>query len=316
VVNKPRLGISTCLLGENVRYDGGHKLDRYLRDTLGPFVEWVPVCPEVECGLPIPRESMHLEGSPDAPRLITRKTRMDYTDQMVQWANKRLAALQKENLCGYVFKSKSPSSGMRDIRIYSEQGQPVTKGSGVFAGLFMKRFPLIPVEDEGRLNDPGLRENFIERVFVNWRWRQFIQKNNTAKGFVDFHTSHKLTLMAHSPSALRDLGRIVAENKGAPPQSTLDAYLESMMTALKRIATVRKNTNVLHHVTGYFKRVLSPDEKQELLEVIGQYYQTQVPLIVPVTLLNHYVRKYDEPYLKQQMYLNPHPIELMLRNHV
>lgn len=312
----PKLGISTCLLGENVRYDGGHKLDRYLRDVLGPFVEWVPVCPEVECGLPIPRESMHLEGTPEAPRLITRKTRIDHTDQMVRWAEKRLNELQKENLCGYVFKAKSPSSGMRDIKIYSEKGHPVSKGSGIFAGLFMKRFPLIPVEDEGRLNDPGLRENFIERVFVTWRWQQFIQTNRTAKGFVDFHTAHKLTLMAHSPAVLRELGRIVAENRGTPSQSTLDRYLESMMTALKLIATVRKNTNVLQHVMGYFKKILSQDEKQELLEIIAQYHQSLVPLIVPVTLLNHYVRKYDESYLSKQVFLNPHPIELMLRNHV
>lgn len=315
-MNRPKLGISTCLLGENVRYDGGHKLDRYLRDVLGPFVEWVPVCPEAECGLGIPREAMHLEGTPEAPRLITRKTRIDHTDKMVRWAEMRLNELQKENLCGYVFKAKSPSSGMRDIKIYSEKGHPLSKGSGIFAGLFMKRFPLIPVEDEGRLNDPGLRENFIERIFVYWRWQQFIQNNRTAKGFVDFHTAHKLALMAHSPAILRELGRIVAENKGVPAQSILDRYLESMMTSLKLIATVRKNTNVLQHVMGYFKKVLSPDEKQELLEIIEQYHRKQVPLIVPVTLLNHYVRKFDESYLKQQVYLNPHPMELMLRNHV
>lgn len=315
-MNKPKLGISTCLLGENVRYDGGHKLDRYLRDTLGPFVEWVPVCPETECGLGIPRESMHLEGAPEAPRLITRKTRIDHTERMVRWAEKRLDELQKENLCGYVFKAKSPSSGMRDIKIYSEKGHPAAKGSGIFAGLFMKRFPLLPVEDEARLNDSNLRENFIERVFVTWRWQQFIQNRKTAKGFVDFHTIHKLTLMAHSPLALRALGKTVADNRGVPSQSTLDRYLETMMHALKPIATVRKNTNVLHHAMGYFKRVLSKDEKEELVEVIGRYHASQVPLIVPVTLLNHYVRKTDESYLKQQVYLNPHPIELMLRNHV
>lgn len=315
-MNNPKLGISTCLLGENVRYDGGHKLDRYLRDVLGPFVEWVPVCPESECGLGIPREAMHLEGTPESPRLITRKTRIDHTEKMVRWAEKRLDELQKQNLCGYVFKAKSPSSGMRDIKIYSERGQPVSKGSGIFAGLFMKRFPLIPVEDEGRLNDAGLRENFIERVFVTWRWQQFVHNNKTAKGFVEFHAAHKLALMAHSPAKLRELGKIVAENKGVPSQSTLDQYLEILMDALKLMATVRKNTNALQHVMGYFKKMLSPDEKQELLEVIEAYHHNQVPLIVPVTLLNHYVRKYDESYLKAQVYLNPHPIELMLRNHV
>jgi len=314
--DKIKLGVSTCLLGEKVRYDGGHKLNRYLVDVVGPFVEWVPVCPEVECGLPVPRESMRLVQGPRGPRLTTGKTNIDHTDRMMKWTEGRLRQLEKENLRGYVFKSRSPSSGMRDIKIYNELGMPQSKGSGLFARAFMDRFPLLPVEDEGRLNDAGLRENFIERVFIYHRWINFTESGATPKGLVDFHTDHKLLIMSHSPKHLRELGKIVAAPKGRNKKDVLDEYIARLMEGLKLSATVRKNTNVLQHIMGYFKKVLTAGEKQELLTVIDRYHKSLIPLIVPVTLLNHYVRKYDEPYLKRQYYLNPHPAELMLRNHV
>jgi uncharacterized protein YbgA (DUF1722 family)/uncharacterized protein YbbK (DUF523 family) len=313
---KIKLGISTCLLGEKVRYDGGHKLNRYLVNTVGPFVEWVPVCPEAECGLPIPRESMRLVLGPGGPRLKTGKTNIDHTDRMMKWAAVRLKQLDKENLCGYVFKSRSPSSGMRDIKIYNEKGMPQSKGSGLFAQAFMERFPLLPVEDEGRLNDAGLRENFIERVFVYHRWLKFIKEGASRKGLVDFHTNHKLLIMSHSPKHLSALGKIVAAPQARSKTGLIDEYIGLLMEGLKLRATARKNTNVLQHIMGYFKKVLTADEKQELLGVIDQYHKSLIPLIVPVTLLNHYVRKHDELYLKRQHYLNPHPAELMLRNHV
>ncbi|UCG14989.1 MAG: DUF523 domain-containing protein, partial [Deltaproteobacteria bacterium] len=166
-----RLGISTCLLGENVRYDGGHKRDRFITDTLGQFVQFVPVCPEAECGLGIPRESMHLKGSPESPRLITTRTKIDHTDRMLAWARIRVRQLEKEDLCGFIFKSNSPSSGMERVRIYNEAGMPEKKGVGIFARAFMDHFPLLPVEEEGRLHDVKLRENFIERIFALKRWR-------------------------------------------------------------------------------------------------------------------------------------------------
>jgi uncharacterized protein YbgA (DUF1722 family)/uncharacterized protein YbbK (DUF523 family) len=313
---KIKLGISTCLLGENVRYDGGHKLNRYLMDVVGRFVEWVPVCPEAECGLPIPREAMRLVHSPKGPRLLTRKTAIDHTDLMKKWSAARLRQLEKENLCGYVFKSKSPSSGMRDIKIYSEKGMPQSKGPGLFAQALMERFPLLPVEDEGRLNDAGLRENFIERVFVYHRWIKFIAKGASRKGLVAFHTDHKLLIMSHSPKHLQLLGKLVAAPQKSGKSNLLNAYLGRLMEGLQLKATVRKNTNVLQHIMGHFKKVLIADEKQELLGVIDQYHNSLIPLIVPVTLLKHYVRKHDESYLSRQYYLNPHPAELMLRNHV
>src|SRR4030043_1638385 len=187
-MEKIRLGISTCLLGENVRYDGGHKFDPFLMDTLGQYVEYVPVCPEVECGLPIPREAMHLEGNPDSPRLVTIRTKQDMTDRIVKWARKRGGGLEKEDLCGFIFKSDSPSSGMKRIKGYNDKGMPVKKGVGIFAGIFMGHFPLLPVEDEGRLHDPDLRENFIERIFTLKRWRDALAKKESRGVVVDFHT--------------------------------------------------------------------------------------------------------------------------------
>jgi uncharacterized protein YbgA (DUF1722 family)/uncharacterized protein YbbK (DUF523 family) len=311
-----KLGISACLLGENVRYDGGHKLDRFLRDVLGPFVEWVPVCPEKECGLPVPRESMRLIGKPEKPRLVTTRTGIDHTKRMEKWTAQKLPRLAKEELCGFVFKARSPSSGMRDVKVYTEAGQPGGKGIGLFARAFMEQFPEIPIEDEGRLHDAGLRENFIERIFVFSRWKQITRKTLSIKALIDFHTHHKLLVMCHSPKLLRELGRIVANAKDKSTGTVYESYFDNLMDALKLKATVKKNVNVLQHMMGYFKKVLSQDEKRELLEIIAQYHRALTPLIVPVTLINHYVRKYDESYLKRQVYLNPHPAELMLRNHV
>ncbi len=310
-----KLGISTCLLGEPVRYDGGHKLDRFLRDTLGQYVQYVPVCPEVECGLGIPRESMHLEGDPGAPRLITTRTRRDMTDQMQNWAQKRARELERENLCGFIFKSNSPSSGMERVKISDDKGMPSKIGIGIFAGIFMQHFPLLPVEEEGRLHDPRLRENFIERIFVFKRWREMVDGRKRTSSMVDFHTCHKLLIMSHSPKHYNLMGKLVAKAKEIPDDLYLQ-YSALLMEALKLRATAKKNTNVLHHIMGYFKKQLSADEKQELLEVIEYYHQEHFPLIVPITLINHYVRKYDQPYLKIQHYLNPHAIELQLRNHV
>jgi uncharacterized protein YbgA (DUF1722 family)/uncharacterized protein YbbK (DUF523 family) len=311
-----KIGISTCLLGENVRYDGGHKLDKYLRDILGQHVNYVPVCPETESGLPVPREAMRLVGDIDDPRLVTIRTRVDHTQRMKNWGIQKLNQLESENLCGFIFKSRSPSSGMERVKIYSEKGHPVPKGRGVFAGMFMDRFPLLPVEEDGRLNDPGLRENFIARIFVFSRWRRVLEQGVSVGRLVDFHTGHKLLLMAHNVSAYRELGRMVAKARDYDPEQLAADYISRLMSALKLASTVKKNVNVLHHVMGYFKKELTSDEKQELLEIIQRYADSLVPIIVPITLLNHYVRKYDKAYLREQVYLNPHPMELKLRNHV
>lgn len=311
-----RIGISACLLGEKVRFDGGHKRSRFLTDTLGGYVEWVPVCPEVEVGLGIPRETLRLVGDPARPRLVTTKTGVDHTERMQQWAAGRLSALEGEDLCGFIFKSDSPSSGMERVKVYNAGGMPEKKGVGIFARAFMDHFPLVPVEEDGRLNDPLLRETFIEQVFTLRRWREARSRPNCVGNVVDFHSRHKLLLMAHSPALLREMGRLTAAGKGRPCAQLYADYESLLLAALRLKATVKKHANVLQHMLGYFKQDLSADEKQELLEVIDRYRAELVPLVVPLTLFNHYVRKYDQPYLREQVYLNPHPVELKLRNHV
>ena len=299
-----RIGISTCLLGEKVRYDANR------------FMEFVPVCPEAESGMGIPREAMRLEGDPAAPRLITIRSREERTDQLTRWIGPRLERLAREGLCGYIFKAKSPSCGVERVKIYGSKGQPAHKGRGLYAAAFMERFPLLPVEEEGRLHDMRLRENFIERLFVHRRWLDLTENGRTSRAALnEFHARHKLLIMAHSPKHYQELGRLAATG-GAPDPGQLERYARLLAEALTLQATVRKNTNVLQHIQGYFKRELAADEKREIGEVIDAYRRELVPLIVPVTLLNHYVRKFDQRYLKQQWYLNPHPLELKLRNHV
>ncbi|MBT8342823.1 MAG: DUF523 and DUF1722 domain-containing protein [Desulfatitalea sp.] len=313
---KIKLGISSCLLGRKVRYDGGHKLDRFIRDTLGQYVHFVPVCPEVESGLPIPRESMRLVGDPQHPRLLTTRTAIDHTERMKRWAKKRLDALAQESLCGFIFKSKSPSSGMLRVNVYNDKGMPQKTGSGIFAKAFMERFPGIPVQEEGRLHDPKLRENFIEQLFAMQRWRALLAQDKQIGPLVGFHTREKLLLMSHSPKHYSHLGKLVANGKRHCPHDLYDAYGKSYVAALRLKTTTAKNSNVLQHILGYFKKQLSADEKQEMLDIIEAYRTGSVPLIVPITLANHYVRKYGQDYLAQQSYLNPHPIALQLRNHV
>lgn len=313
---RPLVGVSHCLLGEKVRYDGGHKLDHFLADVLGRHVDFAPVCPEAECGLGVPREAMRLVGDPDSPRLVTIRTGVDLTQRMRAWAAARVDELAALPLCGFIFKYGSPSSGMNRVKVYPEAGgSPLLKGRGLFAAAFMDRFPLLPVEDEGRLNDDLVRENFIERVFVMQRWRELEAGGVSLGRLVDFHTRHKLLVMAHSVEHYRSLGRLVATARELPAETLRERYLHGLMEALRLTATVKKHVNALSHAMGYFKRQLSADEKRELLEVLDAYARELLPLIVPVTLLNHYVRKFDEAYLAGQWYLHPHPAELKLRNH-
>lgn len=312
--NKITIGVSSCLLGNEVRYDGGHKHDRYITETLGRYLSFVPVCPEVECGLPIPREAMRLVGEVDRPRLVTNKTGVDHTDRMLTWARKKVAELEKENLCGFIFKNRSPSSGMERVKVYDGNNVPRAVGVGIFARAFKDHFPLLPTEEEGRLHDPLLRENFIEQIFVYQRWREVADAPAAAK-LISFHTTHKLLLMAHSEKHTREMGRLMAQAGSLELDTFIERYQELLMTAMSLKPTTKKHVNVLQHMMGFFKKLISADEKQELLSVIEQFRNNIVPLIVPVTLINHYIRKYQEPYLMQQHYLNPHPLELKLRNH-
>ena len=311
-----RLGISRCLLGDEVRFDGGHKRDQFLTDLLGRYVEWVPVCPEVEAGLGTPREAMRLVGSLQHPRLVTITSGTDHTKTVKKMAAHRLRELAELDLSGYVFKKGSPSCGIERVRIYNEKGMPARNGIGLFARAFIEQFPLIPVEEEGRLCDPAFRENFIERVFCYRRWQDFMKRGVTRQGLVQFHTIHKYLLMAHSPQHYQALGRLVGQTPQQHPKVLPSLYGDLFMKALAVKATVRKQVNVLQHILGYFKERLGAQEKAELLEVISEYHQGLTPLVVPLTLIKHYVRIFDVGYIRDQVYLNPHPKELMLRNHV
>lgn len=311
-----KVGVSACLLGKNVRYDGGHQWDRYLTETLGRYLSWVPVCPEVEYGLSVPREAMRLVGDPERPRLITVKSGVDHTEGMMRWARTKLEELNKENLCGFIFKSKSPSSGLQGVKVYGgPSSAPIRKGTGLFARALTERFPDLPVEDDGRLHDPILRDSFIERVFVYHHWQSLTREKIKPDQLILFHAAHKLLMMSHSPKHLKALGEIVADARQAIREGKDQTYLTILMDGLRLNATPRKHTNVLMHMMGYFKNDLTADEKQELLQVIELFRQGSLPLLAPLTLISHYVRKFGQPYLQEQVYLNPHPMELMLRNH-
>ena len=313
--DKVRLGVSACLLGQSVRYNGGHKLDHFITDTLGPHVEFVPVCPEVECGLPVPREAMRMVGNPEAPRLMTQRTQQDLTGQMLTWASKRVVELEKEDLCGFIFKSKSPSSGMERVKVYNGRGGLSGRAPGMFAREFMRHFPLLPAEDDGRLNDPLLRENFIERVFALKRYRDTLQPKPTLQGLMKFHKQHKFLIMAHSQKEMRALGTLLGRAEKGSAKELADRYEETLLPTLKLKATPRKHANVLQHMLGFLKNDLTAEEKKEMLDLIQAMRDGILPLIVPMILLEHYVRKYDVSYLRDQYYLTPHPLELKLRNH-
>jgi uncharacterized protein YbgA (DUF1722 family)/uncharacterized protein YbbK (DUF523 family) len=311
-----RVGVSACLLGEQVRFDGGHKRDPFLTETLGRYVEWVPVCPEVEAGLGTPREAMRLVDGPAGLRLVTVKGLVDQTERLQRFSRRRLRELEDLDLCGYVFKKDSPSCGVERVRLYHPHGMPARNGTGLFARAFMEHFPLIPVEEEGRLSDPVLRENFIERVFACRRWRNLLQARVTRRALVAFHTVHKYLLLAHSRPLYQALGRLVAQADRYAPTELAQRYGEQFTAALKVKATVKKHVNVLHHIMGYFKDRLNRREAVELRELLGDYHQGLIPLVVPLTLVRHYVNRFEVSYIQDQVYLNPHPKELMLRNRV
>ena len=311
-----RIGISACLLGEKVRYDGGHKWNAYLVETLGRFVEWVAVCPEVEMGLGTPRQTLRLVRIGEDVRMVMPKTGVDYSHNMREYAARRLGQLSAQDLCGYVLKKGSPSCGMERVRTFDSRGVPAKSGRGLFAEALLKYFPNLPVEEEGRLADPRLRENFVERVFAYRRLRTLFSGNWRLGELVAFHAAHKLLLMAHSPAVYTRLGRLTADGKKLPRAELRVQYESEFMQGLAEIATARRQTNVLQHIAGYFRPHLDEQSRQELHNLIQDYHRGLVPLVVPLTLIRHYVRQLEVPYLRGQAYLEPHPKELMLRNHV
>ena len=310
----PRIGVSTCLLGQQVRYDGGHRRDSYLVDEFGPHVEWVPFCPEVELGMGILRPPIRLEANADVVRLIAPDSGRDWTREMQKLGRSRARQLVRADLCGYVLKRASPSCGMERVKVWNG-GRAAKRGVGVFAAQLLERLPLLPVEEEGRLNDRGLRESFIERVFAYQRLQLLFRPRWTAGDCVAFHSAHKLQLMAHSPSHYRELGRLVARVKGTPRSEFRESYREGFMAALNRNASVGRHTNALQHMAGYVSASLDPDSRSELSESIDSFRLGRSPRIVPLTLIRHHVRNQRVEYLAEQTYLNPDPREVLLENH-
>ena len=312
-----RIGISSCLLGEPVRFDGNHKHDHYITGTLGEVFDFVPVCPEVGIGLGVPRPTIRLVGSADAPRAIgVKDASLDVTDKLVRYGQRTAGRLG--DISGYIFKSKSPSCGMERVKLYDDpdrKGGGGRHGIGLYAREIMRANPLLPVEEEGRLGDPLLRDNFLECVFTYHRWQQLTTQRLTPRTLVAFHTRHKLAVMAHGTEQYRLLGQMIAEAGKRPLRQLADAYAELLMQTLRRRATARRHTNVLMHIMGYLKNQLSSADKQELLELIEDYRQGRVPRIVPITLLKHHFRNHPNDYITGQSYLNPDPLELRLRGY-
>lgn len=311
-----RIGVSACLLGRAVRWDGGHKRDRFVADQLGAFVEFVEVCPELESGLPVPRPTLRLCGDPADPRLVFVESGREHGAALLESARAKLRELAALDLCGFVLKSESPSCGMERVRVYDERGMATRKGVGLFARELMRRLPLLPVEEEGRLNDAKLRETFVERVFAYRRWLDFVAAGAGPAELVDFHRVHKYLLLAHSPEHYAALGRLVARRKEFGRAQLRERYGTALMECMARPATRGRHHNVLQHLAGYFKRELGDDSREELHRTLDDYRRGLVPLVVPLTLLRHHVRALGVAYLAEQVYLDPHPKELMLRNHV
>lgn len=317
-----RIAISACILGQEVRYDGGHKHSRFLTDTFGPYVEYVPLCPEMELGLGVPRETLRLlEGGPEevgGVRLVTGRTGVDHTEAMRAWAIQRCRDLEALDLQGAIVQKGSPSCGMERVRVYPQSGagQAMKKGTGIFTHVLRSHFPFLPIEEDGRMNDPVLRENFIERVFAYRRIRDLFRGSWRLGDLVRFHTCEKMLLLAHDRPSYARLGKLVATAKGRPPGEVAREYEETTMRALARIATRRKHSDVLQHMGGHLKKLLDEEDRAELRETVERYRGGEIPLVVPITLLRHHVRKQRVEYLAAQTYLSPHPRELSLRNHV
>jgi len=311
-----RLGVSSCLIGHEVRFDGGHRRDRFVADDLAERFELVPSCPEMGLGLGAPRESLRLIRLGDRSRLVAPRSGTDHTEAMERWARGALARLRELDISGYVLKSRSPSCGMERVREHHGNGQVTKTGIGVFARALREEMPLLPVEEEGRLHDPRLRENFLERVYAYRRVHDLFAGAWRTRDLVAFHTREKYLVLAHSPDAYRSLGRLVARASSLPRETVAREYAAGFLGALATIATPGRHANVLQHILGFFRRRLGADERRRLLSAIEDYRRSFVPLVVPVTMLRHYAELLGEPYVTAQTYLSPHPKELRLRTYV
>jgi uncharacterized protein YbbK (DUF523 family)/uncharacterized protein YbgA (DUF1722 family) len=310
--SKIKIGISSCLIGKKTRYDGDHRRDDCLLKAVGRYVKWVPVCPEVECGLSVPREPMKLVGNIKHSRLITKKTKMDQTERIKKYSNRKLKALEKEDLDGFIFKGRSPSCGIKGVKVFDRSGLYRMSG-GLFADTFIKGFPNTPVEDELRLKNKNNLQNFIDRIVIHSRWNTYTKNIKSISGLTEFHASHKFTIMAHSPKSLRELDRMISNAKKYNPKKLYDKYLNILMEGMRFQATVKKNVKVLRYLLNILRKELTKEDRDDLMDVIEHYHLGIVPITVPVNMLKIYIRKFKNHSLKDQYYLNPIPIEIMQR---
>lgn len=312
---RPVIAISSCLLGQEVRFDGGHKRDRWITDVLADYFDFSPVCPEVGIGMGTPRPPIRLVGRQDSPRAVgVKDADLDVTDKLLAFAEK--AARNLGHVSGYILKSKSPSCGMERVPLYAPSGHGQKVGTGIHAGVIMQRLPELPVEEEGRLNDPLLRENFINRVYVYRRWQDLKASRLSAVKLVAFHSDHKYMVMAHNQAAYRRLGKLLSNLKGVNLNAVGEVYIGELMGALKRRVSRDRHVNAMQHIMGYLKKRLDGEDKLELIEAIEAYRRGDVPLVVPMFLFRHHFRHHPDPYIDRQWYLDPYPAPLGLRNNI
>ncbi|GAB4300933.1 MAG: DUF523 and DUF1722 domain-containing protein [Methylophaga sp.] len=313
---KIKVGISSCLMGESVRYDGSHKHLKLVTDSLSRYFEFVPECPEMGVGMGVPRKPIRLVGNVDDPRAVAiHDARLDYTDALTAYGEHK--AREHDDLCGYIFMKNSPSCGVFRVKVYQDNGYPAqTPGRGLYARAFMAQQPLLPVEESGRLSDSILRENFITRVFAYANWQALKKEGLTISRILDFHVRYKYCLMARSPEKYAELGRLLADAGKHEPEQLGERYFTALMGTLAKLASRQTHTNVLMHLQGYLKKKISSREKEELGRIIEQYRTAQLPLIVPVTMLKHHFNNHPDPYINRQAYLQPYPDDLGLRNDI
>lgn len=311
---KIKVGISSCLLGNEVRFDGGHKHSKICSESLSRYFDFVAECPEIGIGMGTPRKPIRLIGNVNSPLLVSvHDNSINHTEKMLEFSHQK--AKEHSDLCGYIFMKNSPSCGLFRVKVYQENGYTTQEpGRGLYASVITKEYPLLPVEESGRLIDPTLRENFITRVFAYHNWQQLVQLGLSYQRIIDFHSGYKYSLMAHAPASYAELGRMLADSGKYDVDTLANSYFVLLMTALGKIATRKTHTNVLMHLQGYLKKTISSQEKQELVKLIDQYRTAQIPLIVPITLLKHHFNNHPDPYLAKQAYLQPYPDDLSLRN--
>ncbi len=315
-MTKINIAISSCLAGNQVRFDGGHKRSKYCLDVMSDWFSYQPICPEMGIGMPTPRPPIHLVNQDDEIRVkMVEDHDIDVTNELKNYAKTMLPKIR--DVSGYIVIRNSPSCGMERVKVYHQNGNPSNlSSSGAYIGELMKLRPELPVEEEGRLQDPKLRENFINRVFAYHEWQHQVLKQPSIKALIDFHSRYKYLIMAHSYRAYKALGQLVANDGSKSLSKVVADYEILLMSSLKTIASSKNHTNTLYHIFGYLKKDLSPEAKQEVINVIEQYRKGIVTLIVPITLLNHYMKQFGNDYINNQAYLNPHPIELGLRNYL